>query len=183
MTDDAELRELVDRERGILTKQDRIFLLGGIEALEEERGEEYADSANEARRRRQLIRDRVRNALLDFSFLVRGMDDSDMEQIVETADVQLEEGNGTMYMSMLETFEFLYRLYGGPVAPFELGIERAWRTEYFNSGFYADVDVELEINESKVVSFEDLSELDRSELSEQQRQMLDKYNELVDSSL
>ena len=63
-----------DRGRGVLTKEDRRFLRGEAE---------YEAKSNSARRARQRIRDRVRNAVLDFGLIAEVMQDRDRETIFE----------------------------------------------------------------------------------------------------
>jgi hypothetical protein len=63
-----------DRGRGVLTPKDRAFLRGEAE---------YEAKSNSARRARQRIRDRIRNAVLDFGLIAEVMQDRDRETIFE----------------------------------------------------------------------------------------------------
>lgn len=62
-----------DRERGILTPSDRAFLLG--------RKTDYTDHSKKQKRNR--IRRRIRNAILDFSIIFEHLDDRDRETIFD----------------------------------------------------------------------------------------------------
>ena len=63
-----------DRGRGVLTKEDRRFLRGEAD---------YEPRSNSARRARQRIRDRIRNAVLDFGLICDLLEDRDRETIFE----------------------------------------------------------------------------------------------------
>ena len=71
MVSDLESKLSHDRERGILTPADRKFLRGE---------KEYASEQSE-RDARYRIRQRVKNAIMDFSILLRHMQDKDRSQI------------------------------------------------------------------------------------------------------
>ena len=62
-----------DRDRGILTPSDREFLLG--------RKTDYTDHSKKQKRNR--IRRRVRNAILDFTILFEHLDDRDRETVFD----------------------------------------------------------------------------------------------------
>ncbi|MFP9192809.1 hypothetical protein [Natronosalvus vescus] len=82
MTTDDEMDELKglaydpDRERGILTPSDREFLLG--------RKTDYTDHSKKQKRNR--IRRRIRNAILDFSIIFDHLDDRDRETVFDPED-------------------------------------------------------------------------------------------------
>ncbi|MFP8958574.1 hypothetical protein ACLI4Y_17830 [Natrialbaceae archaeon A-CW3] len=65
-----------DRERGILTPSDREFLL--------ERKTDYTDHSKKQKRNR--IRRRIRNAILDFSIIFDHLDDRDRETVFDPED-------------------------------------------------------------------------------------------------
>jgi hypothetical protein len=72
----------LDRDRGFLTKKDRQFLRGELEYEREE----------SAIHKRADIRERTRNALLDFTLLFQELDPKDREQIFEDHDYSLRRG-------------------------------------------------------------------------------------------
>lgn len=75
-----------NRDRGILTKDDRKFL----------RGEKDFESEQSVRDTRYRIRKRVRNGLLDFSILLHHLDRNDREQIFEAFEkpsLSIDDGN------------------------------------------------------------------------------------------
>ena len=82
----------VDRPRGILSTEDRKFLLGQTE---------YTSSSG-ARRRRQMIRERVTNAMLDFRIL-QELEARDRNQIFEG-----EERRDLLAGGFSSGFFFLY---------------------------------------------------------------------------
>lgn len=65
--------DLVDRDSGILTKEDREYLLG----------EQTPPSDSADRHRRWRIRKNLRHALLDFIFLNRGLSQDDISKVFE----------------------------------------------------------------------------------------------------
>lgn len=67
-----------DRDRGVLTPSDREFLLG--------RKTDYTDHSKKQKRNR--IRRRVRNAILDFTILFEHLDDRDRETVFDPDDAE-----------------------------------------------------------------------------------------------
>lgn len=84
----------LERDRGILTPEDRKFLLGKIDY-------EHPQSA---RRRRAKIRERVTNAFLDFDIL-RYMEERDRDQIFAPED---DEARTQFGIGFASAFIFLY---------------------------------------------------------------------------
>lgn len=89
----------VGRERGILTKADREFLLGEKEDLKQQ-------SKREARQR---IRNRFKNSLLDLALLNRTIKEDDRERVAKEIFSDSNEGNlqlthilGLVYRMMLD---------------------------------------------------------------------------------
>jgi glycerophosphoryl diester phosphodiesterase len=66
--------EEVDRSRGILSPRDRRYLLGEADV---------SSSSQEERNIRAAIRDRLANAILDFSLLFQHMEDRDRRQVFD----------------------------------------------------------------------------------------------------
>ncbi len=79
---DAEdsLTYSADRDRGILTPSDREFLLG--------RKTDYTEHSKKQKRNR--IRHRLRNAILDFSILFEHLEDRDRETVFDPDDDERE---------------------------------------------------------------------------------------------
>ena len=69
-----------DRERGILTPSDREFLLG--------RKTDYTEHSKKQKRNR--IRRRIRNAILDFTIIFEHLDDRDRETVFDPEDDKRE---------------------------------------------------------------------------------------------
>lgn len=82
--DDSETEDLLaydpDRERGILTPSDREFLLG--------RKTDYTEHSKKQKRNR--IRRRIRNAILDFTIIFEHLDDRDRETVFDPEDAERE---------------------------------------------------------------------------------------------
>lgn len=85
----------LDRERGILTKDDRYYFNG-----------EKNYRAGSERNTRQRIRDRTRNALYDFEFLSTELASNDVSQLAT------EDGtaNDQLFEAAEHTIAFLFRL-------------------------------------------------------------------------
>jgi hypothetical protein len=67
-----------DRDRGVLTPSDREFLLG--------RKTDYTEHSKKQKRNR--IRRRIRNAILDFTILFEHLDDRDRETVFDPDDAE-----------------------------------------------------------------------------------------------
>ena len=82
--DDEEPEDLLaydpDRERGVLTPSDREFLLG--------RKTDYTEHSKKQKRNR--IRRRIRNAILDFTIIFEHLDDRDRETVFDPEDAERE---------------------------------------------------------------------------------------------
>lgn len=84
-----------DRERGVLTTDDRDYLSG--------RKNLQPDSERNARKR---IRDRVRNSLYDFDYLTADFEDRDVTQLVADA----EGTNEQIFDAAEDVIAFLFRM-------------------------------------------------------------------------
>ena len=73
--DDVE--DLVERDRGILTEHDRRYLLGEFEG-------ELSENAEY--QKRYQIRQRIRNAIIDFQIISGGLDARDVNHLFEEFD-------------------------------------------------------------------------------------------------
>lgn len=78
---DEPLAYAADRDRGILTPSDREFLLG--------RKTDYTEHSKKQKRNR--IRRRLRNAILDFTILFDHLDDRDRETVFNPEDEARED--------------------------------------------------------------------------------------------
>lgn len=72
-----QIDELIERERGILTKHDRKYLLGHFNG-EMSKNAEY--------QKRHTIRERIYNAILDFQIITGELEPRDIAQLFEPAD-------------------------------------------------------------------------------------------------
>lgn len=75
----------VDRDRGILTKRDREFLLGDID-------NELND--NQQYQKRYQIRQRIRNAMFDFHILYRALPRRDVSMLWDETDYWISRSQG-----------------------------------------------------------------------------------------
>lgn len=78
MTDEED----ADRERGVLTPADRRYL----------RGETVYDSVQSARDTRYRIRERLRNAILDFNLVTAYMGSDDLERVLDDLSPESFDG-------------------------------------------------------------------------------------------
>lgn len=151
----SELVDDAERSRGILTPADREFLIG-------ER--EYEHRQTEHKRRNQ-IRERVYQSLLDLSFLFQYMDDSDLDRVFTPPpnhqaafDDVLADALGLLYYEQ------------SPDRPFEMllrrGVSRAER-KYAGSDAF-DVEVDFDVRRtSPTQGLEDIVEqIERGEYGE-----------------
>lgn len=72
-----ELEKLIERDRGILTKHDRKYLLDRLD-------ESLSDNAEY--QKRHQIRERIRNAIYDFQIITGELEPRDIDQIFKPAD-------------------------------------------------------------------------------------------------
>jgi len=93
-----------ERDRGVLTKKDRLFLLDA--------GEEETKSSK-GRVTRSRIRDRIYNSILDFTIIRDEVEARDRKKVFEGAD-ELEFRQG-----VIATLEFLYQVIEENDADFE----------------------------------------------------------------
>lgn len=120
------------RDRGFLTAKDRGFLLGDV----------TYQGDQQKRNRRSYIRNRIRNALLDFTLLYNYLGEKDRKQIFETisekdellADQRFVENNQRETLTehdlergVINTLSFFYLGYQDEDLPFEKTLERSIR--------------------------------------------------------
>lgn len=134
------MRLRTDRQRGILSKADREFLINLGDGMEEQ-------SKLNARQR---IRDRIRNGLEDFDFLIRRPQRRDFQTISD----DVSRGS-RLYRSLCSTVAFCFRLaeYAG-IDPAEV-VERAVRT---NEPFAENVAVDIDYDVNSPVSVDAVTE-------------------------
>ncbi|MFC6906007.1 hypothetical protein [Halalkalicoccus tibetensis] len=99
-----------DRDRGVLTPSDREFLLG--------RKTDYTDHSKKQKRNR--IRRRVRNALLDFTILFDHLDERDRETVFDPED----EERDAYTRGITDTLAFLHLGTMGYSTPFKQMLAR-----------------------------------------------------------
>lgn len=156
----------IERDRGVLTQRDREILLG-------EAGEDLSENA--INQRYYNIRNRVRNAILDFHLLARNLPVTDFRQVFEPAyDWSRErrhlneEGRTSttpqlspFLLSWLSLFEFYtYGMYAGGMREtrglmrglIEEGLERGFRTyQHDNLRTYREMDASLSLKYGNAV--------------------------------
>lgn len=107
---DAGLARSPDRERGILTPSDREFLLG--------RKTDYTDHSRKQKRNR--IRRRLRNAILDFTILFEHLESRDRETVFDPDD----EHRGAYTRGITDMLAFLHLGTMGYHTPFKHMLSR-----------------------------------------------------------
>ncbi|SFG84264.1 hypothetical protein SAMN04488063_3065 [Halopelagius inordinatus] len=112
---DDTLAHAADRERGILTPSDREFLLG--------RKTDYTEHSKKQKRNR--IRRRLRNAILDFTILFDHLEDRDRETVFNPED----ESREAYTQGIVDMLGFLHLGTMGYYVPFKdmlgQGVNRA----------------------------------------------------------
>src|SRR6056297_1637905 len=113
--DEFELTHAADRPRGILTPSDREFLLG--------RKTDYTEHSKKQKRNR--IRRRLRNAILDFTILFDHLEDRDRETVFNPED----EAREAYTQGIVDMLGFLHLGTMGYYVPFKdmlgQGVNRA----------------------------------------------------------
>lgn len=166
MSDDFDW---VEREKGILNERDRRYLLGEL-------NDELSDNAKNVRRHK--IRERLENAIYDFSLLARGLPYKDIRQVFDPVDdwsrerrrldIQNRESTSPdvspFIQSWVELFEFFtISMYANGMPEsrelmngiIESGIERGYRNyQRHTLGDYREVDVGLTIQTSEPITWE-----------------------------
>jgi succinate dehydrogenase flavin-adding protein (antitoxin of CptAB toxin-antitoxin module) len=153
-----ELTGASDRSRGILTPSDRDFLLG--------RKTDYTEHSKKQKRNR--IRRRVRNAILDFSILFEHLDDRDRETVFDPEDDQRQ----TYTRGITDMLGFLHLGTMGYYTPFKHmlaeGVNKAEQrlagsdyrmvTVYFNVDPIGTIDVDEVIDKLEAGRFDELTD-------------------------
>lgn len=152
-------REDADRPRGFLTPKDREFLRGEQEELQQAT----------VTQKRHRIRERIRNAILDFP-LLRQLDYRERELIF--GDLALDEsgprGDAELYYSVVDMLQFAFlglKEQGiDPKRPTALAI---WNIESIYHRWYqdawVDVDVDISVNFNDHVTLEEAVEAYRND--------------------
>lgn len=188
-----------DRGRGILTPSDREFLLG--------RKTDYTEHSKKQKRNR--IRRRLRNSLLDFTILFEHLEDRDRETVFNPED----EDRGDYTKGIIDTLGFLHLGTIGYYVPFKdmlgQGVNRAEQklagsdyrmvTVDFNVDPVGQIDVDEVIDKLEYGSFDEVTDEElrafvrllaeseefsatsmRSEMKEQMSELLEKVNEATE---
>ena len=161
--------DLVERDKGILTKRDRRFLLGELD-------EELSDNAKNVRR--YEIRNRLENVIHDFQLLAKHLEYEDIRQVFDPVDDWSREARkinnqsresvspsiSPFIQSWIELFEFFtISMYANGMPEsrnlmtqmIEIGIERGFRRyQLAVSDVYQDIDAELAIQYINPVTWE-----------------------------
>lgn len=157
-SDLPELTASPDRSRGILTPSDREFLLG--------RKTDYTEHSKKQKRNR--IRRRVRNAILDFSILFEHLDDRDRETVFDPED----EERGSYTQGITDMLGFLHLGTMGYITPFKHmlaeGVNKAEQrlagsdyrmvTVYFNVDPIGNIDVDEVIDKLEEGRYEEITD-------------------------
>jgi hypothetical protein len=157
-----------ERERGILSKRDRAYLLG------------YSDIESGSARERNVrrdIRERTRNAILDFSLLLEELEDKDREQIFSSNNAERFD-NG-----LANAISFFYLGSLGRVPNFETVLSRGvWRAEQIRTDSEAlafDVNVSIDPEPVSQMDFDEIADRIRrgnwEELTEKEMRQFIKY--------
>jgi len=164
-----ESYDLVERDKGILNKRDRRFLLGELD-------EELTDNAQNVRR--YEIRNRLENAIYDFQLLARRLPYKDIRQVFDPVDDWSRErrkineefresrspSTNPFIQSWIELFEFFtISMYANGMPEsrdlmaqmIKVGIEKGFRRyQLAVSDFYQGIDTELTIQYTNPVTWE-----------------------------
>lgn len=130
--------DTIDRERGVLTRADRAFLLGRKEF---ENRQTYTDT-------RRRIRERITNALLDFGLLALHLDPGQRQKVFEAFD------EASLEWSLRRVSQFLYAGLDHDAEEFANLLEDGiFQAELFRahadawiSGEIRDVDVSIDLD-------------------------------------
>jgi len=137
----------INRDRGILSKADREFLLGEKEL-----------KAESARQTRQRIRNRIKNSLIDFTALRYSLEERDRKLIGD----DLFRGKDRLWHGYIDMYAFFYILNDdfGHSLHWDLkqGIEEAENQLHEEEGESIKVDLDFEVRKQVVHEYDDLWE-------------------------
>lgn len=153
-----ELTAAPDRPRGILTTSDREFLLG--------RKTDYTEHSKKQKRNR--IRRRIRNAILDFTILFEYLDDRDRETVFDPEDDERD----AYTQGIIDMLGFLHLGTMGYYTPFKHmlaeGVNKAEQrlagsdyrmvTVYFNVDPIGTIDVDEVMDKIEGERFEEITD-------------------------
>jgi len=153
-----ELTASPDRPRGILTTSDREFLLG--------RKTDYTEHSKKQKRNR--IRRRIRNAILDFTILFEYLDDRDRETVFDPEDDERD----SYTQGIIDMLGFLHLGTMGYYTPFKHmlaeGVNKAEQrlagsdyrmvTVYFNVDPIGTIDVDEVMDKLEEERFEEITD-------------------------
>ncbi|MFC6723445.1 hypothetical protein ACFQE1_03375 [Halobium palmae] len=160
----------VERKRGVLTKKDREYLLGNI-----------TYESQQERNRRQHIRRRVKNSIIDFSLLDR-LESRDRKQIIASlrneagkGDDQAEGESQQLLSGLTGIARFLYLASTDAGIPFsEILKEGIRQAEKERTGqLVADVDLNIEYLSTDPHKIDDVFiglDVEMDSLSEEERE-------------
>jgi len=156
--EEYELTTSPDRPRGVLTPSDREFLLG--------RKTDYTEHSKKQKRNR--IRRRLRNAILDFTILFEELEDRDRETVFNPEDEAREEYT----KGITNMLGFLHLGTMGYYTPFKHmlaeGVNKAEQklagsdyrmvTVYFNVDPVGQIDVDEVIDKLELSQFDEITD-------------------------
>lgn len=151
----ADLAFDPDRDRGVLTPSDREFLLG--------RKTDYTDHSKKQKRNR--IRRRVRNAILDFTILFESLDERDRETVFDPEDDERD----AYTRGITDTLAFLHLGTMGYSTPFKQMLARGVSKgeQELAGSDYRMVNVEFNVDPVGRIDVDEVVEkLDRGEFEE-----------------
>lgn len=143
----VDTQDEVDRDRGILTRSDRLFLIGETE-LE-------GDSRRGARNR---IRDRLKNSIRDFLFLRYSLEERDRELVRD----DLFSDDGALWQGYVHMYAFFYRLQveeGFNISsPLHNAIQSAEEEFEKERGLTVETDITVDVDRTVVADHSELHE-------------------------
>lgn len=169
-------QHLGERERGMLAPVDRDYL----------RGKREYDHRQSAYKRREEIRERVYNALLDFELVMHHMDDKELERIFDPP----EEVESDFHAALADMLGMIYYEQSVTAPSFETllkrGINRAERRYADSRAYQVDVDLTIERRSPEHIDLEEAAEelsghfVDIDEVSESSLRTFVKYYAMSD---
>lgn len=157
----------VERQNAMLTKKDRMYLLGEADPSE------YADYKAWSRQRRKQIRERVVESIIDFNLVATSLPGEDQKRILFDQEPEIRKSIFNRISDVLMFFSNI-----GPEyikQPIEYGLKLG--LEHYrltNHNEYVEYEVDLNIYETRRTDISTLSEeyKDGKELSSDERKSL-----------
>lgn len=157
----------VERQNAMLTKKDRMYLLGEADPSE------YADYKAWSRQRRKQIRERVIESIIDFNLVATNLPGEDQRRILFDQEPEIRK---SMSKRISDILIFISNM--GPEyikQPIEHGLKLgSQHHRLINHGEYVEYEVDLDISETRRTDISTLVKEHKQSggLSEQQRASL-----------